>query len=147
MSGKPEVFIEDIADKLEETMEHWEQYLNTATGEFVALSDGAYIETDEELAEKIDSSCDFVRLPNQFDIREYDIMENFADTTANAQKRERLFHALNGRKPFRHFKDTLDDTGLADAYFSFRALAYLEIAKAWCDENDIPYKNRKQEDA
>lgn len=52
MSGKPIVFLEDIADKLEETMEHWEQYLNTATGEFVAISDGAYTEVDEELMEK-----------------------------------------------------------------------------------------------
>lgn len=142
MSEKPEIFIEDIADKLEETMEYWEQYLNIATGEFVALSDGTYIETDEELAEKIDNSCDFVRLPNQYDIHEYDIMENFAGTIENAQKRERLFRALNGRKPFRHFKDTLDYTGLTDAYYSFRALAYLEIAKAWCEENNIPYKNR-----
>jgi hypothetical protein len=144
---KPEVYIEDIADKLEETMEYWEQYLNIATGEFTALSDGTYIETDEELAEKIDNSSDFVRLPNQYDIHEYDIMENFADIIENAQKRERLFRALNGKKPFRHFKDTLDYTGLTEKYYSFRALAYLEIAKAWCDKNGIPYKNHKQEGA
>lgn len=147
MSEKPEVYIEDMADKLEETMEYWEQYLNIVTGEFVALSDGTYIETDEELAEKIDNSSDFIRLPNHYDIHEYNFMENFADTIENAQKRERLFRALNGRRPFRHFKDTLDYTGLTDKYYSFRALAYLEIAKAWCDENGIPYKNRTQEDA
>ena len=34
------MFLEDIADKLEETMEYWEQYLNVETGEFAALSDG-----------------------------------------------------------------------------------------------------------
>jgi hypothetical protein len=37
------VILEDVADKLEETMECWEQYLNIATGEFVALSDGSYV--------------------------------------------------------------------------------------------------------
>lgn len=68
MPENPIVFLEDIADKLEEIMEHWEPYLNTATGEFVALSDGAYIETDEELAEKIDNSRDYIRLPNQYNI-------------------------------------------------------------------------------
>ena len=31
------VFLEDIADKLEEATETWEQYLNTATGEFVRI--------------------------------------------------------------------------------------------------------------
>ena len=147
MSEKPEIFIEDIADKLEEMMDNWEQYLNIVTGVFVSLSDETYIETDEELAAKIDNSSDFISLPNQYDIHEYNIMEDFADTIENAQKRERLFRALNGRRPFRHFKDTLDYTGLTEKYFSFRALAYLDIAKAWCEENAIPYKNHIQEDA
>lgn len=142
MPGKQIIFIEDIVEKLEETMEHWEQYLNVATGEFVALSDGAYFETDEELAEEIESSSDYVRLPNQYDIREYNIMNDFADATTDVRKRERLFRALNGRKPFRHFKDTLNYTGLEEAYYAFRSLAFLGIAKEWCEENDIPYKKR-----
>lgn len=39
MSEKFVVVLEDVADKLEETMECSEQYLNTATGEFVTLSE------------------------------------------------------------------------------------------------------------
>ncbi len=144
MSGKPIVFLEDIADKLEETMEYWEQYLNTATGEFVAISDGTYTEVDEELLEKIDNSCDYIRLPNQYDIHEYNIMEDFAEEISDVRKREKLFRALNSRKPFRHFKDTLNYTGLDDAYYSFRSLAFLRLAKEWCEENDIPYKTREK---
>lgn len=146
MSGKTIVFLEDIADKLEETMEHWEQYLNTATGEFTALSDGAYIETDEELAEEIANSRDYVRILNQYDIHEYNIMEDFAEATVDVRKREQLFRALNGRKPFRHFKDALDYTGLEEAYYAFRSLAFLGIAKEWCKENDIPYKYRDKQE-
>ena len=41
------VHLEDIAGKLEETMDHWEQYLNVVTGVFEALPDGMYIEADE----------------------------------------------------------------------------------------------------
>ena len=37
------VHLEDIAGKLEETMDHWEQYLNVVTGVFEALPDGMYI--------------------------------------------------------------------------------------------------------
>lgn len=147
MSEKVTVFLEDVADALEGTMEHWTQYLNTATGEFVELSDGAYIEVDKELAEEIDNSDNCVRLPNQYDLHEYNIMEDFAEATPNGVKREKLFRALNGRKPFRNFKDTLNYTGLADAYYAFRFLAFLKIAKEWCEDYDIPHKIReKQED-
>jgi len=140
---KAKIFLEDIADKLEETMECWAQYLNTVTGEFVSLSDGSYVETDEELAEEIDCSDDYVRLPNQHEIHEYKIMEAFADATPDAGKREKLFRALNGRKPFRNFKDTLNYTGLDEAYYAFRFLSFIKIAKEWCEENDIPYTLRE----
>jgi len=143
MPEKVTVILEDVADKLEETMECWEQYLNTATGEFVSLSDGSYIETDEELAEEIDNSDGYVRLPNQYDIHEYSIMEDFAEACPDAIKREKLFRALNGRKPYRHFKDELNYHGLDDAYYAFRFLAFIHIAKEWCEENKIPYKFRK----
>lgn len=146
MSDKKIIFLEDVAEKLEETMDYWEQYLNTVTGEFVAISDGVYIETDEELADKIDSSQDYVRLPNQYDINEYNIMDDFAESTTNAYIRELLFHALNGRKPFRHFKDVLNETGFAEAYYTFRALAFIGIARAWCEENNIKYKTRCQKE-
>ena len=39
MAEKISVFLAVVADKLEEITDHWEQFLNTATGEFVALSD------------------------------------------------------------------------------------------------------------
>ena len=120
-------------------MERWEQYLNTATGEFVSLSDGSYIETDEELAEEIDSSDNYVRLPNQRDIHEYSIMENFAESCPDAGKRAKLLRALTGRKPYRHFKDELNYIGLDEVYYAFRFLAFVNIAKEWCEENEIPY--------
>lgn len=142
MLGKPIVSLEDIAEKLEETMDHWEQFLNVVTGEFVALSDGTYIETDEKKAEEIENSNDYVRLPNQYDIHEYNIMEDFAESTADVYKRERLLRALNGRKPFRRFKDTLDYIGLSKAYYAFRSLRFFQVSQEWCKENSIPYRIR-----
>ena len=145
MGEKVTVFLEDVADKLEETMECWEQYLNTATGEFVAISDGSFVEVDEELCEEIESSDAYIRLPNQHDIREYDIMEAFAGDTPDAGKRERLFRALGGRKPFRHFKDTLNYTGLDEVYYAYRFLAFIRIAREWCEDNDIPFTTREKD--
>jgi hypothetical protein len=143
MIDKKIVFLEDVADKLEETIESWEQFLNTATGEFVAISDGSYEEVDEELYEEIECSDAYVRLPNQHDIREYDIMEAFAEATPDAGKRDRLFRALRGRKPFRNFKDTLGYTGLEEVYYAFRFLSFINIAREWCEDNEIPFATRE----
>lgn len=135
----PTVRLEDIADKLEEISDGWEQYLNTTTGEFVALSNGMYIEADEDFAEEIENSCNYVRLPNQYDIHEYSIMEGFAAATPEANRQARLFRALNGRKPYRHFKDEIIRMGLEKSYYVFRHQAYVEIAKAWCRKHDITF--------
>jgi len=142
MSEKITVIIEDIADALDMTMDCWEQFLNTATGEIVSLSDGSYVETDEELAEQIDGSDDYVRLPNQREIEEYRIMEDFADVCPDAGNRGELYRALNGRKPFRHFKDALKYAGIEEDYYAFRFLALVDIAGEWCEAYKIPYKHR-----
>ena len=137
------VFLEDVATALEETMDGWEQFLNTETGEIVSLPscDNDYIdreEEDEKLAEEIDSSDAYIRLSNQYDINEYKIMESFADERGDS----RLFRALNGRKPFRHFKDAINDLAIAEEYYSFRYRAFCGIAAEWCRDNGIPYKCR-----
>lgn len=130
---------EVIADKLEETTDFWQQYFNIKTGEFEALSDGTYVETDLELAEKIENSDDYVRLPNQYDINEYNIMEQFAESLTNHLQASSLCNALRVRKPFRKFKDQLNYLGLEDKYYSYRHLKYIEIAREWCIKNQIIY--------
>lgn len=139
------VSLEDIAGKLEEASDHWEQYLNVATGEFEALADGMYIETDEELAEEIECSGDYVRLPNQYDIHEYRIMERFAEAAPDGRKQACLFRALRGRRPYRHFKDEINVLGLAETYYAFRYVAIAEIAREWCEDNGIPYQTGTSE--
>ena len=136
------IVLEDFADKLEEAMEGWDQYLNTATGEFVDLPDGSLVEADEELAEFIDESDDYIRLPDQMELNEYRIMEDFAEDCQDTEKRAMLFRALNGKKPFRRFKDTLNQTGIAEDYYAYRFRAFVDIAQEWCEDNEIFYKSR-----
>ena len=138
------VYLEDIAEKLDETMDHWEQYLNISTGEFEALPDGLYVEADEALAERIEESGDYLRLPNQYEIHEYRIMEHFAEATPDEHKQQKLFRALNGKRPFRRFKDEINYLGLAQAYYAFRFLEFIKIAREWCEENYIPYQTREK---
>ena len=88
-----------------------------------------------EESEAIDESDDYVRLPSQDELHEYGIMESFAE----ARNSTVLMKALRGRKPFRTFKDRAIELGLDQAYFEFRSQAYVNIAREWCRENEIPF--------
>ena len=138
------VYLEDIAEKLEEASDHWEQYLNVATGEFEYLPDGEYVQPDKDLAERIDASGDYLRLPNQYDIHEYHIMESFAESVQDSSKSSRLFRALRGRKPYRHFKDEIYYLDLDQAYYAFRSCAFMDIARKWCENYNLPYQLRSE---
>ena len=129
-----------LADKLEEAFDGWNQYYNVETGEMESLPDrdNSYVDFEEfeEAAEKIDASDAYIRLPNQFDIHEYRIMEAFAEE----KNINELYRALRGKGAFRRFKDCCLDLGIRDEYFSFRHLAYIDIARRWCEENKIPFE-------
>lgn len=138
------VLLEDIADALEGAMDGWSQYLNTETLEIISLADedNGWIgreEEDEELAEEIEYSDKYVRIPNQYEIHEYRIMENFAYEVPNQKHREKLLCALRGRKPYRNFKDEINYLGMEEAYYGYRSLAFYKMAQEWCEKNEIPY--------
>ncbi|MBQ7669757.1 MAG: hypothetical protein IJS45_03440 [Clostridia bacterium] len=132
-----------IVDAIEETFEGWQQYYNVVSGEVESVPDsdsyGADMSEYEELCEKIDSSDEYVRLPSQYDLHEYSIMEDFAEEKND----ERLFRALRGRRPFRNFKDTAENIGLIEEYYRFRTEAFTDIARRWCRDNDIPFTEPK----
>lgn len=136
------ITVKEIAEKLEECMEGWEQFFNKETGEFVALSNGMYVESDEELAEVIENSCSYVRLPNQYDIHEWRIMEEFALTMASETKQNRLLRALHGKKAYRRFKDEIINMGEDQAYYDYRFQAFCRIAQEWLEVNQIPYAGK-----
>lgn len=142
MSNRKRIPLRTIAEAIDETFSGWTQFLNTKTGEIVSLSDPAEIpweEEDVELAEEIEESDDYERLPDQFEIHEFRIMEAFAASVSNEYQSGRLFRALNGRKPYRHFKDEIKYLGIDQQYYAFRFSEYMVIAKQWCERHDVPY--------
>jgi quinol monooxygenase YgiN len=128
-----------IVDAIEETTDGWEQFYNTVTGEVESVpdmdNDYADFSEFEETMGKIDDSDDYIRLPSQQELHEYNIMERFAEEKDSNE----LMRALRGRKPFRTFKDTAIDLGLDKEYYAFRTEAYRDIAREWCRSNEIPF--------
>jgi hypothetical protein len=146
----------DIVNALEIQFEEYASYLNRDTGivETVAIEllEAAGESLDEvpdvmvdweeeewELAKQIATSDRFERLPTQFDIHEWAIMEEFARTVKSAEVRAELDHALHGAGAFRHFKATVRRHDIEEDWFAYRAEALRRIALAWCAEHDIEW--------
>lgn len=65
-------------------------------------------------------------------------MEDFVDSLGDTKEADSLRDALNRRKPFRQFKDTLHErTNLSDARYAFEQKELARLAEEWCEENGI----------
>ena len=159
------VYIEDIADKMEVTDEEWIVFLNRNTGEIVEIGQEYYsiaegLREDEEIPahltewekedvqtaiEIVENWEDYLELPNQHDIHEYSIMEDFIESITDNRKSAVLYQAINGKGAFRRFKDKLYDLELEDSWFAYKYAAYCKITVRWCEESEISYafKSRK----
>jgi hypothetical protein len=137
---KPIVKLSDVAENIEMASNDAETFYNELTGEFYYYNPG-FTEDERDL----DEEEGWLRLPSQRDADEYGMMSDFADIVRNSRKREQLQIALSGRGAFRRFKDTVDRVGVEETWYAFRDRRYLEFARDWCDEKQIPYEPEDDE--
>ena len=139
------VYLEDIAEAFDRCTDEWAQFLNTKTGEIVSLPEHPGLTDDKEneaLWQEIEETRDYIRLPSQYELHEKDIMENFTATCVSSNRADRLWRALNGRHPYRFFKSAINEMGIAQKYYDFRALTFFYMAEAWCRDNHVRYRRR-----
>jgi hypothetical protein len=109
-------------------------YLDTETGEILLTGDGV----DEETPEDIDDSPRYLWIEPVEARESFRIMEDFLASVSDAKAAARLTDALDRPKPFRRFKDALQDyPALRQAWFAFESAAHASLAQAWCEANGI----------
>lgn len=93
------VKLSEIIDAIEMMDQESEYFIDKETGEIVLINDFTMTSEERETAcEQLDEHG-FYRLPTSFDIREYDIMEDFVYSLPNPA-REKLSRAIIGRGAF-----------------------------------------------
>lgn len=99
-------------------------------------------ESNPQLYEEIMENWDerYLFLPGRHEMNEYGMMEDFIESVTSDRKREILFNAIRGRGAFRRFKDTVRDLNLDDDWYRYRDLCLENIAKRWCEKNEIEYE-------
>ncbi len=150
------VNLQELIQEMDMQFDDWNTYVYRNTGEIISVDSRflGMIEDDEDtsslldwekeqfaLAEKvIEEWSDMVSLPSQYELREYDTMEMFAEAYPDERIQDYLLTAIQGRGAFRRFKDTLHRFGIADKWYDYKEEALLNFARRWCRENELDYE-------
>lgn len=163
------VSLRDLVGELQILPNEATAYLNKVTGKLITVTedDVAMVEMDSEFEEAMEEGYDdiggegsdletqyaqevrralaadpdYLKLPNRFEIHEYEIMERFCLAFPDDTLSDVLLEKIRGSGAFRRFKDTIYQYGIENDWFQFRDEACREIAIAWLESNGIAYSD------
>ncbi len=92
-----------------------------------------------KLVEDILYSDKYIKLPDSYDINDYDIMEDFCFSLEDKNIKEIMIDSIKGKGAFERFKANIHKLGIADEWYAFQEEAYIQIAKNWCEYHGIEY--------
>jgi|SRR5690625_1483106 len=148
-----QVKLSDIVEGMESQSFDNRVYMNLKTGEIVFIL-GEFLRKaeDEESfdhmiewqrdmmqeAYEIIETDDYIPLP-EYEIDEYQMMERFCYTITDSNIQNKLIDSIQGRGAFRRFKDLIHRLNVSNDWYDYRYKAYLQIAKRFCEQNNIAY--------
>lgn len=122
-------------------------YVNKKTGEVIFIPDEIDLATGEtnpweeeiKMVEKNKSDFHEIETPESRD--SFGIMEDFANQVSDKRLQQKLFNALNNKKPFGHFKMLIDNSGkYREEWFSFKNARLKKWVKEELDAARIEYE-------
>jgi len=129
--------IKSIAEDLDIGMK---VYVNIDTNEIKTIIDlDQHYDTDTEVWEEdineIEENLDKYFQFERMDSREsFQVMEDFVETVKDEELRKKLELGLSLSKPFRNFKDIIDDeVEYREKWFAFKSAKYIEFVKEQLD--------------
>lgn len=154
------VEIQKIVDELQMRFMDTTVYYNKITGEILNVQDDDFrIVEEEDFENNIENYPEwqrehlkevydllyndidnYIALPNNFDIKDSDIMEEFIETISDSNKKYQLGNCMWQKGMYRKFKDKLIDIGLENEYYKFYDEKLKKIAIEWCKENNLEYE-------
>jgi hypothetical protein len=153
------VQLKEIVEAMDMMFDQRRSFVNRETGEVVTvdrelLSSVEEVEEEEDDEEEDDEEDEewqqvkdiyfnpmkYPRLPDKFEIHEWEIMRRFADSLQDRRIAGEVQDAIHGSGAFRMFKSTIRRLRIEQQWFAYRAEALAEIAREWCEEHGIPWK-------
>lgn len=132
------VTLSKIIEGLEMVDDINDYYYNPEKDEIFLSNIGEYGDlSEDEIDELFEES---IILPTQYEINEYQMMEDFIETIDNSEIKNSLQRLIQGKGAFRRFKDYCVEMNIIQEWYDFRDKKYKEIAIEWCKQNELEYK-------
>lgn len=149
--------LDDIVDALDSQFDESSSFLDSDTGQVETVSADLLVEAEEsdeagepdlpawqkeewEIAKRIVTTGQFLKLPTKYDVHEWAIMQDFAQSLEPDRVRGDLLNALHRKGAFRNFKDALHRHRIESDWFAFRADALRKIAIDWCEKHQVAWE-------
>ncbi len=148
------VKLDDVVEALDTAGEDHSHYLDKRTGEIVLITNEEMEAAEEDelnseypewqresilKARQIPKSENFVALPDQFDIHEYKIMEDFCLEIQNRRVGETLLGLIKRSGAFKRFKNAIHSMGVENDWYQFRRTKFEKLAIQWLEQEGLPY--------
>jgi len=139
---KLNIDFEDLVDVYEDSNATHLYFIDTKNNEIIFVNEAIDDDASEKLEELEDERYFYIppRLPQD----EFYIMEMFVYTIEDFDLAEKFHGVLEGKKPFRNFKDLLYDyPELRERWFEYKHNTIKNETINWLCENDIEIENQE----
>ena len=155
---KATVNLEEVLEAIEMRTRDSNYFYNKNTGEIHYITDDELREAEDDIdiseypewqqesiktAIDILSTDDYIKLPDDYEIDDYEIMEDFCYSIEDKELRNEIIKAIDGKGAFRIFKDKIYEYDLADEWYDYQDKRFREIAIDWCERHVIEYDENK----
>ncbi len=137
----PHIDVYRIADELQALPNEATAYLNTRTGElFVDLGtdlDGGF----ERDRTEVPQGPEWQPLPDRFELHEWEMMRDFAQSQREPERQRALLTAIRGRGAFRAFRSVVEALGLLQAWYQHLNEAYADHVRRWLRARGLAHES------
>ena len=136
---------ESLEDAFENNAPEVHSYLHLLTGEVLRVVDGI---ADPDMHARISNGSTYLAIQAVSSREQYRWMERFIPMVDDAELRDDLVHAIDGKGAFRRFKDALMDVAeTRQRWFAFRTERLRVFMEAWLTAQGINPVARKERPA
>ena len=129
----------EIAEALQSNYDESQSYLNLTTQEIGTHTNPAIVGEDCKWPHVGDEVLEIEALPSH---ESFQSLVEFAEEQPE-KIAEKLFRALNGNRPFAHFKIAVETLDLLDKWYAFKKEWYERKAEMWLYFEDVDFKDGK----
>ena len=148
------VKLEDVLEAIEMRTRESNYFYNKKTGEIHYITDDELQEAEEDIdindypewqqesiktAIEILTTDNYIKLPEEDEIDDYGIMEDFCFSIEDKELRNEMLEVIEGKGAFRRFKDKIYEYDLVDDWYDYQDKRFREKAIEWCERYNIDY--------